>query len=115
MKRWGGVALALALASSCATFHYVARPQAGGCGEGADKVLSKTRWAVTVFKPDELNASSVPESCQTDPCQFECFPCHGNGFAEVKVETNWAYSLVTVLTLGFVAPVKISYACSAPD
>lgn len=41
--------------------------------------------------------------------------CDDNTVHQVEVETNWAYSLVNIATLGLVAPYKVTYKCGLPE
>lgn len=41
--------------------------------------------------------------------------CQGPGLAEVSYETNLGFALITVVTLGTVAPATVEWQCAAPD
>ena len=43
-----------------------------------------------------------------------CDSLNANGVAIVTVKNNLGYSLITVLTLGIWAPMKITWQCSKP-
>lgn len=38
--------------------------------------------------------------------------CLGNPIAEVTASTNFGYALLTVVSLGFVAPVEVEWTCA---
>ncbi len=40
--------------------------------------------------------------------------CNGEGLAEVKTSSNVAFALVAVVTLGLVAPERVSWRCAKP-
>jgi hypothetical protein len=39
--------------------------------------------------------------------------CHGNALANVKTETNLGFELLSLVTLGTVTPVTVSFDCAA--
>ncbi|HXB09492.1 MAG TPA: hypothetical protein VNW04_20340 [Puia sp.] len=43
-----------------------------------------------------------------------CDSLHANGVSIVQVQSNFGYSLITVLTLGIWSPMKIQWKCSKP-
>lgn len=40
--------------------------------------------------------------------------CRGQGLADVTVVDNFGYSLLTVITLGFVSPKRVEWTCAPP-
>jgi Bor protein len=40
--------------------------------------------------------------------------CNGQGLKEVKVSSNLGFALLTVVTLGLVAPERIQWRCASP-
>jgi hypothetical protein len=43
---------------------------------------------------------------------FDVKRCQGNALAKVTINYNFGYSVVNLLTLGIVAPMKVGYECA---
>jgi len=61
------------------------------------------RWRYFWGLSDEPVWSPVPD------------PCHGQGIGKFEVEVTWYTGLLALITIGIVAPVKITYYCAAPQ
>lgn len=87
----------LLLGSGC--FHYRLAPvtTAGEPLPPATEPQSETVWSLFWgFDQPQVN----PANCQ------------GNGVAEVTTTTNLGYTLLTVVTLGIVAPAEVEWRCA---
>lgn len=88
----------LLLLSSCYSYRVATHAQPGA--EMNSRTAHSFFWGL-VQKPKEI---STPI----------CDSLNANGVAVVQVKNNLGYSLITVLTLGIWAPMKIEWQCSKP-
>ncbi len=96
--RLGATALLVCLALAPACYHYRAQvPDVAGAPstEYAGEVVWSLVWGLVQQNPQIDN-------------------CHGQALAEVRVTTNFGFTLLTVATLGLVAPAKVEWRCAKP-
>ena len=82
----------LLLNTSC--YHY----RVSGQNVAATEAKRATLWS-TVWGLQQQNVNTEQ-------------PCLGNPIAEVTASTNFGYALLTVISLGFVAPVEVEWTCA---
>ena len=94
--------------TGCATYHVYQRGGTGGYEEGSQP---GTQWSEKK-RLDSLFWGLIREDYIVDQCKLP----DGTrvGFDEVQIETNPAYILATVLTLGIWIPIDVSYRCGRP-
>jgi hypothetical protein len=96
--RLGWLVVVLVLSSS-ACFHYRLTP-VGADGRTlapATEPQAETLWS---FVWGVVQPTLRPSTCQ------------GNGVAEVTTSSNFGFALLTVVTLGLVAPVEVEWRCA---
>lgn len=49
-----------------------------------------------------------------NPQTFSVNDCENNGIDEVRISTNLGTNLITVISLGFLSPVKVEWKCHKP-
>ena len=91
------VVLPLLLCQGCYHFRIVTDENPGT--EYRKKTIHNIAWGLLV-------TDAVAENCVGDN--------RGNGLDEVRVSTNLGYSLVTIITLGFWAPLEVEWRCIKP-
>lgn len=97
--RAGGRAIALALvcAVTAGCYHYhVVAPEPDPATEPQRRTVHAIAWGL-VGKPDVTRAAN-------------CAP--SNALDRVRVTNNLGYTLITVLSLGFWAPVQVEWRCA---
>lgn len=92
-----GVAAALFLALNAGCYHYRVRvPDPTPATEPQHKTVHSLAWGL-LSKPQDVNA-------------ITCAP--SNALDEVRVTTNFGYTLLTALTLGFWSPLRVEWRCA---
>ena len=86
--------------SGCYTYRIATEAQAGV--EPSKQITAHSLFWGLVQKPKDYIHTPICDSLGV------------NGLAEVTVRTNFAYSLVTVITLGIWSPVKVQWRCGKP-
>jgi hypothetical protein len=91
------VAAALFLALNAGCYHYRVRvPDPTPATEPQRKTVHSLAWGL-LNKPQEVNA-------------ITCEP--SNALDEVRVSTNFGYTVLTALTLGFWSPLRVEWRCA---
>lgn len=108
--RWRRIATATALvvggilSGGCYHYRAVAREPASATAVGGSRGVSAD-GSDTVWS---LLWGAVQENPAIDNCE-------GQDLAEVTVHTNLGFALITVATLGLVAPAEVEWYCAKPD
>lgn len=92
------------LLSGCYHYRAAARQPAGEDAVGGSRGVAASGGEVVW----SLLWGAVQETPTIDNCQ-------GEDLAEVTVHTNLAFSLLTVATVGLVAPAEVEWWCAKPD
>ncbi len=104
IPKWGlVVSTALLMLHASACYHYRAIPQQ----PATDDAVGGVQGLATEYEGEAVWAIAwglVQETPRIDNCQ-------GQDLAEVRVTSNLAFALLTVVTIGFVAPVKVEWRC----
>ena len=95
-KRWLSVAL-LGVAMGCYNYR-VAAPNVSASTD--PEPPSETQWAFFWGALEQ-------------PFDASCY-CMNNALKQTTVTTNYAYALLTVITLGIVVPVQVEVVCAKP-
>lgn len=69
--------------------------------------------ATQASKDDDIFTTTVVALWWGGSDPVENVDCKGNGLQFVSAQTNWFYSLVTVVTLGAVVPIEVEYRCTS--
>jgi hypothetical protein len=69
--------------------------------------------ATQASKSDDIFTTTVVALWWGGSDPVENVDCRGNGLQFVSAQTNWFYSLVTVVTLGAVVPIEVEYRCTS--
>ncbi len=107
VPKWGLIVSTILLvlfASAC--YHYRAIPQR----PASDTAVGGARGLATELEGEIVWALAwglVQEAPRIDNCQ-------GQDLAEVEVTSNLGFALLTIVTLGFLAPVKVEWRCGKP-
>ncbi len=107
VPKWGLIVSTILLvfhASAC--YHYRAIPQQ----QASDTAVGGARGLGTELEGEIVWALAwglVQEAPRIDNCE-------GQDLAEVEVTSNLGFALLTIMTLGFVAPVKVEWRCGKP-
>ena len=86
--------------SSCYTYRVATQAQAGT--EATNTITAHAFFWGLVQKPADYIHTPVCDSLEV------------NGMSQVTIKTNYAYSLITVVTLGIWSPMKVQWKCSKP-
>jgi hypothetical protein len=95
MRRLSAVSIAVllcALGEGCYSVR-VAPPDMNAATQPEDETVHSTFWGLWSSYVTPLN-------------------CQGNALAEVFISSNLGYSLVSVLSLGFWAPARVTWTCA---
>ena len=87
--------------SSCYTYRVATQAQAGT--EASNTVTAHAFFWGLLQKPADYIHTPVCDSLGV------------NGMSQVTIKTNFAYSLITVATLGIWSPMKVQWKCSKPS
>ncbi len=75
-------------------YYRVGGKDAAPATEPKSEILWSTVWG---FKQQNINTDEK---------------CLGNPMAQVRASTNFGYALLTVISLGFVAPIELEWKCA---
>jgi hypothetical protein len=92
--------LSLFFLPGCYTYRIATEAQAGA--EPSKQITAHSLFWGLVQKPKDYIHTPICDSLGV------------NGLAEITVKTNFAYSLVTVVTLGIWSPAKVQWRCGKP-
>jgi len=81
----------------------------------AGPAVSSVRWSFFWGLLEDDVGPPNAAACASDPNRFECLRCHGNGLTNLTLHTNIFFEALSVVTLGTVTPVTVSYQCAAPS
>lgn len=95
--RWYLVLLLMIVLQSCYHYRVVNTINDPASVQYHDKVLWCYCWGLV-----------------NSPQTFTVGDCENNGMDEVRISTNLGTNLVTIITLGFVSPVKVEWKCHKP-
>lgn len=97
--RWGTIAAVALITSGCMTY----RLRAGDAAVTPDRATHVTMHSIAWGAAgDDFDATAE---------QY----CANSGFATIRVQDNFGYTVVNVLTLGFWQPIDVWFTCAVPN
>jgi hypothetical protein len=100
---WGFVVIAAAAQGGCYTYAVAARqPPPDVQQVPVDDLHAQTsvQWRYAWGLSSEPVWSPVPD------------PCHGQGIGKFEAQVTWYTEVLTLVTLGTVSPIKLTYYCA---
>ncbi|MGF1469555.1 MAG: hypothetical protein ACFCGT_25825 [Sandaracinaceae bacterium] len=109
-----GLLTAVALLPGCYHYYFATQTHDPGNTTTFQSTRVIALWGAVDDRTPMPPGANLQEFCAEHPEAFQCMDCRGGGLVDVHVQRNLGFTFLSVITLGFLDFVRITYRC-APD